>query len=1042
MLKNIEINPQFEKALHLMEESDRHVFVTGKAGTGKSTLLEYFRSITKKNIVVLAPTGVAAVNVSGQTIHSFFGFRPDVTIEKVKREARKRAASIYKNLDMVLIDEISMVRADLLDCVDEFLRINGRETGLPFGGIQMIFIGDLYQIPPVVVGQESSIFSDYYDSAFFFDARACSEIEIEHLELEKIYRQVDQEFISLLNKIRNKTITVDELGLLNDRIIKDGMTLPQDIVYLTTTNAMAEERNRAELLKKPGVSYFFEAEIKGEIDRKSFPAEELLEIKEDAQVMFLNNDAAGRWINGTIGNVISIDEDSIEVYLNDGFIVEVESHKWNVFHFSWDEDTQSVTSENVGSFKQYPIKLAWAITIHKSQGKTFDNVMIDLGRGVFASGQLYVALSRCRSLSGIFLKRAIKESDIRVDSKVMKYITGYQYEISDEKLPLDEKVDIIKDAIKNDTELEIIYLKNTDEKTSRVIKPESVGIMEYSGRSFLGMAAYCFKRNERRTFRVDRILEIKHGDTVCQVKSSKTAGKSVSRMTGVAGCLDVETTGLSSYADEIIELALVLFSYDQHGVTGIIDSYNGLREPNCAISNGAFQIHGLSQEDLTGHRLDKERINSMIGQADFLVAHNASFDRGFVTKMFPSSREKRWLCSMSGVNWRGSRGLQNLLAKHGIVQERKHRAMADVKGVLALLAHKNMHGETYFAEMLSGKCKREEGHYKDLSKHNRIETHSSGLIKKTVDGISNVNRLNMPKPKEIKLPLLKAIAQKGGEINTKEAYVEVMELFPELAEVYKKHHTPTEKADWKQKVKATRQSLVSDGCIASNSPPGIWRITDQGKKWLQQSIVIDNTNIKKVGQKYEGSITPEKLPLKVQPSLQIEKSNETQMHVLKAITYDEGTYEGMVFNNRPHGKGTFTYLDGTVISGVWVDGVMEGKVSINFSSGAYYKGGCSKGKLNGYGSITYPDGRKMSGNIVNGSLEGQWLYAYANGQKKKVLFQKGKKVGDIADNKNKPKMIKNDQDELSLLYDFMLLFEPQLILEKLINEFLIDELLK
>ncbi len=699
MLKDIEINPQFEKALHLMEESDKNIFITGRAGTGKSTLLEYFRSITEKNIVVLAPTGVAAVNISGQTIHSFFGFRPDVTIEKVKKEAKRKASPIYRNLDAIVIDEISMVRADLLDCIDVFLRINGKEPGLPFGGIQMVFIGDLYQIPPVVVGHERFIFDEYYDSEYFFDARVYAEIDIEHLELEKIYRQTDQDFIDLLNKIRNKTILEEDIGLLNRRIIDDSAILPKDTVYLTTTNAMAEERNKAELIKLPGKSHFFEAEVSGEIDKKNFPAEELLELKKDAQIMLLNNDAAGRWINGTIGKIVKINDNSLEVRLSDGSVEEVKPFKWNVYRFFWDNDTQSVAADSLGSFKQYPLKLAWAITIHKSQGKTFDDVVIDLGRGAFASGQLYVALSRCRSLKGIFLKREIKESDIRVDFRVMEFITGRQYELSEEKLPLDEKVAIIRGAVENKTKLEIVYLKNTDEKTKRVIRPESVGRMEYSGRSFLGMVAYCFKRNELRTFRVDRILEIKNGDTVYEVEGYGGERKRATRPTGIAGCIDVETTGLSSYSEEIIELALVLFSYDRQGITGIVDSYCGLREPNYRISRGAYGVHGLSMEDLIGRRLDTGRIKSMLEQADFLVAHNASFDRGFVTKVFPSARAKRWYCSMSGIRWGGGRSLQELLARHNIAPDQSHRALADVEGLLSLLSLKNSRGETYFAEM-------------------------------------------------------------------------------------------------------------------------------------------------------------------------------------------------------------------------------------------------------------------------------------------------------------------------------------------------------
>jgi len=508
MLSNIEINPLFEKALRLMEESEKNIFITGRAGTGKSTLLDYFRSITGKEIVVLAPTGVAAVNISGQTIHSFFGFRPDVTVEKVKKEAKRRASPVYKNIDAIVIDEISMVRADLLDCVDAFLRINGKAPGFPFGGTQMIFIGDLYQIPPVVTGHDRKIFKEHYESEYFFDARVFGEIEIEYLELEKIYRQTDETFIELLNKIRNKTACDEDIESINRRVIGSEDELPEDVIYLTTTNAMAEERNETELARLPGKPHIFKAEVSGEVDEKYFPADKVLRIKKEAQVMLLNNDPGGRWINGTIGTVGKIKDDYLEVRLQDGGVEEVTPFKWQIGRFFWNEETRSVESEIIGSFKQYPVKLAWSITIHKSQGKTFDNIAIDLGRGAFASGQLYVALSRSRSLQGIFLKRKVKKSDIWTDWRVTKFITRCQYDFSEKKMPLDAKVRFIEKAIENKSLLEITYLKAKDEKTQRVVRPESVGEMEYMGKNFTGMEAYCLKRKGHRNFRVDRILKI------------------------------------------------------------------------------------------------------------------------------------------------------------------------------------------------------------------------------------------------------------------------------------------------------------------------------------------------------------------------------------------------------------------------------------------------------------------------------------------------------------------------------------------------------
>ncbi len=698
--KKIEINPQFAKALDLMEHSSTHIFVTGRAGTGKSTLLDYFRSVTKKDLVVLAPTGVAAVNIAGQTIHSFFGFRPDVTVDKARKAAKKNKLSIYKNLDAIIIDEISMVRADLLDCIDQFLRIKGSEPDLPFGGVQMVFIGDLYQIPPVVTGHEKHIFEEHYNSEYFFDGRVYKQIDIEYIELEKIYRQTDQKFVDILNRIRNKTVTAEDLVVLNSRVIKNDTMLPEDTIYLTTTNDLAYQKNEAELEKLPGEPFVFYAEISGEIEKKSYPAEDELFLKKDAQVMLLNNDPAGRWINGSIGTVLDLEDDYFIIKLSDGAVVEVTPVKWNVYRFYWDKEAQAVAADSLGSFEQYPVKLAWAITIHKSQGKTFDRVAIDLGRGTFAAGQLYVALSRCRSLEGIFLKREIKESDVWVDYNVVRHLTGRQYDLSEEILPLDDKVQIIRDAAEQGMELEIVYLKNTDEKSERVIKPESVGMMNYSGRRYLGLRAYCCMRNEVRNFRVDRILQIKNKDKIIKVDGCEVKRERSYKPTGLAGCIDVETTGLSASSEEIIELALVLFSYDQERITGIVDSYSGLREPNCPISRGAYRVHGLTREDLIGQRLDIPRIKEMIDKADFLVAHNASFDKGFVTKIFPSAKSKPWYCSMSDISWEGSRALQALLEEHDIIPEQQHRALADVEGVLALLTCENSLDETYFAELI------------------------------------------------------------------------------------------------------------------------------------------------------------------------------------------------------------------------------------------------------------------------------------------------------------------------------------------------------
>ena len=509
----IEINKEFRKALDLLENTSQNVFITGRAGTGKSTLLDYFRSITKKDIVVLAPTGVSAVNVKGETIHSFFHFKPNITLDKVKKI---RNSKVYKKIDMIIIDEISMVRADLLDCVDKFLRLNGKNPKKPFGGIQMVFIGDLYQLPPVVTGMEKKIFTSFYKSSYFFGSNVFSRenFSMEFIELEKIYRQKDQKFINLLNAIRNNTITEEDLKILNRRIKPDLKIEDLEYyIYLTPTNRIAQRINQAQLNRIQKDLYVYKGTIKGEFQEKYLPADFELKIKVGAQVMLLNNDEFGRWVNGTIGKVVDIKEDKgnddiIYVKLPEGNIEEIKPHKWELFHFQLNSETKKLESEVIGDFIQYPLKLAWAITIHKSQGKTFDRVIIDISGGIFAYGQVYVALSRCRSLEGIILTKPIKKKHIFMDREIVDFLTKYQYKISEREIPLEEKIEIIKEAIKGNRPLRITYLKPNDEKSKRIIEPVKVGKMEYTGKSFIGVEAYCHKREDTRVFRVDRILEI------------------------------------------------------------------------------------------------------------------------------------------------------------------------------------------------------------------------------------------------------------------------------------------------------------------------------------------------------------------------------------------------------------------------------------------------------------------------------------------------------------------------------------------------------
>ena len=423
------LTPEVKAALAVLESAeDPVVFLTGRAGTGKSTLLRYFRATTAQKLVVLAPTGVAAVNVQGQTIHSFFRFGPDITVDKV-RTRHDRERLLFKQIQAIVIDEMSMVRADLLDCIDAFLRLNGPEPHRPFGGIRMLFVGDLYQLPPVVPPEEEPLFRTYYASPYFFDARVFRVCALRRVELTTVFRQRDPHFVAILDAIRTSAMTAPQLARLNSRVLRAPLAHNAGVlVHLVPTNAQADRINSAHLahLSAPGV--VFQGVVSGAFNRKHLPTSEALTLKPDARVMVLANDLDGRWVNGDMGVITAIEADkpaeAITVQLENGYRGVISPYTWEVIRFFYDERRDRIESQIEGSFTQYPLRLAWALTIHKAQGKTFDHVLLDIGSGTFAHGQTYVALSRCTSLEGLILRTPIQARHIFIDRRVQAFVSG------------------------------------------------------------------------------------------------------------------------------------------------------------------------------------------------------------------------------------------------------------------------------------------------------------------------------------------------------------------------------------------------------------------------------------------------------------------------------------------------------------------------------------------------------------------------------------------------------------------------------------------
>lgn len=434
-------NIVFDLAEKFIKETSRCIFLTGKAGTGKTTFLRHIRNTTRKNTVVVAPTGVAAINAGGTTIHSFFQlpFTPFVPfgdtskegeelfdryklLQNLRIESEKR--SIFRQLELLIIDEVSMVRCDILDAIDIILRHFRRKPWLPFGGVQVLFIGDLFQLPPVVQNNEWAILRRAYQSPFFFDAHVMRDANPLYIELKKIFRQTDETFISLLNRIRNNETTADDISLLNERYCPDFRpTEEEGYITLTTHNARADKINQEALQRLEGDPVQFHGEVEGDFPERNFPTDKVLHLKPGAQIMFIKNDPERirRYYNGKIGIVRRIESGKIIVtFPSESDELEVTKETWRNVRYTLNSTTHQVEEEILGIFTQYAIRLAWAITIHKSQGLTFSKVIIDAG-SAFSPGQVYVALSRCTSMDGIVLFSKISRSVISSDDRVLEF---------------------------------------------------------------------------------------------------------------------------------------------------------------------------------------------------------------------------------------------------------------------------------------------------------------------------------------------------------------------------------------------------------------------------------------------------------------------------------------------------------------------------------------------------------------------------------------------------------------------------------------------
>lgn len=439
---NIELdkeNVEFNNATEFVRHTDKLIYLTGKAGTGKTTFLKYIRNTTDKETIILAPTGVAAINAGGVTLHSFFQipfgpFTPNDKRLRTHSNGDKNKETIYttfryredkkeiiEKLELLIIDEISMVRADTLDVIDKILKVF-RKNSQPFGGVQVILIGDTFQLPPIADTEQWNILSQFYKTQFFFSSKVIEKNTPLYIELKKIYRQNEQEFIDLLNRVRVSQLSPNDFTTLNSKYDPSFSGNGSDYIILATHNKIVNDTNLTRLNQLEEKLYTYEANITGSFPDKHMPTDHYLKLKKGAQIMFIKNDSGEykRYYNGKIGKIKNLDESSITVIFDDESEVEVERTEWNNIQYSYDKKEKKIVEEIIGTFEQFPIRLAWAITVHKSQGLTFEKVIADLGRA-FAPGQVYVALSRCTSFSGLKLRTRLNDYAIKTDPRVIEF---------------------------------------------------------------------------------------------------------------------------------------------------------------------------------------------------------------------------------------------------------------------------------------------------------------------------------------------------------------------------------------------------------------------------------------------------------------------------------------------------------------------------------------------------------------------------------------------------------------------------------------------